>query len=695
MNSSIKDLLNSDHSEDVRNQLRTYINSLNKKYKYGKHEIIDPEIIIRLLTYGYIEDDYETYISKKDDSILSYEEQTFLFNVKKDIPNSRDLSLRKDHLDIIKNKIQDYQWNSQGILNNTIIDYILAKESYGTIKSSIVIKIVQAMFSYDCHQSEKFIPKYFIHCKQERINTDQLLYSIGLFFSTERDNKDISVKIINVFFQNIDSVFFLDFLEKNDSHSLPDCMGPIISSFLNRNEVIKNNLFVIKANDINALISTFENKKIKIDLTTEICQILINLDKLSSDIYPASTTNINLILKLLNENTEDIYYLTRCFSIKGLKDKILNHSYMFFHKTLLNFKNVDEDYDVLKTFLETNLKSDHIIQKNNLQDYFSHIISKWENFVLYNHFISFDESLYNKVSDFLNNSNENQKISDQLIEDKDSIKEFIRATIKEKKFNNEILLKKFLPFWKEYIPVILNCYKGYEEEIQSLSIDRNHLLQTYAIQNEKIYFGQIMFILVTEDPDFFENEFPEEEFAKENEFQLMILESNISILNNLKKHFLNKISICPTEEDDVRRYKAYKNAGLLLKNISDYEDHLLEEYIKKYKDIINEVQNIDLCHFEDYKIMEAVNFHDLQSNRNYNIKDPWTKILLKTLKYWLKTLCSFISFNTFDYGNGIQGLSKIEQKDSRIINERTKKYQEIIEKLKTWTKEADQYILPF
>ena len=67
MNSSIKDLLNSDHSEDVRNQLRTYINSLNKKYKYGKHETIDPEIIIRLLTYGYIEDDYETYISKKDD----------------------------------------------------------------------------------------------------------------------------------------------------------------------------------------------------------------------------------------------------------------------------------------------------------------------------------------------------------------------------------------------------------------------------------------------------------------------------------------------------------------------------------------------------------------------------------------------------------------------------------------------------
>lgn len=721
MNQSIKDLLNGDHSEDVRKQLRDYINELNKNYKYGKHETIDPEIIICLLTYGYIEDDYETYIAQKEDSILSYDEQTFLFNVKKDIPNSRNLSLREDHLGIIINKIQDYQWNSPGILNNIIIDYILKENnSDNNVKAS---KIVEAMYNFDRKQQlfDRFIPQYFKHCRQKEISTASLFSAIenvlSKLSSTSKHSEDNteedyyeeaairdSAYFIEIFFKEIDTPYFKYFLDLICNHYMYSDQDEVptiesnaiyaINLFLDDegNELFKDAVFD-KANK-NDLID-YDHADISINLTTKIVKKIIAFNMLNLRIYNINKNNIDLILKENNISTNESYYLTHCIQVNNLNDRVLNETYDFFFYILSHFKIVEEDYFALKTFFDANNKSKRAIDERYKESYFKNMSPKWEKFVIYNHYASFDKYLSESIQEFILSGSSNQKISESLKKDETGIKEFIRAVIKNSNIDNNVLLQKFLPFWKEYIPVILNCYKGYEEELQGLSIDRNHLLQTYAIQNEKIYFDQTMFILVTKDPEFFENNYPEEEFAKENEFQLMILESEEKKLDNLKKHFFKEITICPTNEENPRRYKAYKKIGLVQKKLSLPNLLFLDDIVKSMHKVFDPIKSINLKLFDNSTMHTALDISDNFNKLTPLTDDPWSILLFKTLKYWYQELCRYVAFNTYPYGNDKQGLKEIEQTDEKIVNERNRDYQNFVKKVEFWEKELDEYIKEF
>ena len=712
MNKPIKDLLNSSHSEEVRKQLRIHINSLNKEYKYGKHEEIDPEFAIRLLTYGYIEDDYETYIAKKDDSILSYDEQTFLLNVKKDIPNSRNLSLRKDHLDIIISKIQDYQWNSQSLLNNTIIDYILENDK--TNRISIISKIVEAMYNFDRNQQpyDRFIPQYFKHCYQKNINTNSLLDAIEVVLSklssTKNAEEDYHEEIVisdsafflELFFKETSTSYFISFLNNiyNDIEieysEISANEISAINHFFNDedNEIFKEEIF----NNIGFFdLKNFEKIGISINLTQKILKKIINCGKLNSTIYDLNKKNIDLIFKEINIGTEESYYLTRCLQNSDLNERILKETNYYFQNILESFKIVEEDYSSLKNFFEANNRSKQTIVVWRKENYFKKMSPKWEKFVIYNRYASFDNYLSESIKEFILSNSSNQKISESLQKDETGIKEFIRAVIKNSNIDNNVLLQKFLPFWKEYIPVILNCYKGYEEELQGLSLDKNHLLQTYAIQNEKIYFDQIMFLLVTKDPDFFENKYPEEEFAKENEFQLMILESEEKNLDNLKKHFFKEIFICPTNEENPRRYKAYKKFGLVQKKPSLQNFLFLDDIVKSMHKVFEPIKNIDLKSFKNSTMHPALNISDNFDRLTPLTEDPWSILLFKTLKYWYQELCRYVAFNTFPYGNGIQGLKEIEQSDEKIVNERNRDYQNLVKKVDFWLNELDDYIKEF
>lgn len=212
----IKNLLE-EHPE-ARGQLIKYIKKLVYEEKYEEH--IDADLVLCLLTNGYIEKDYEYYIFKKDNVILDKDEQTFVFNVANNIPKSLNLSLKQDHLEIIvKDEIQDCQWNSLGVLNNDIIDYILRKSlnafSYAT-------KIVQAMYSFDKLQQSKnielkhFIPQYFIHCDKEKnkINYEPILQAVANFIVTVNDIEK-SKEILVFFFSFSNTKIFFKFLYVN------------------------------------------------------------------------------------------------------------------------------------------------------------------------------------------------------------------------------------------------------------------------------------------------------------------------------------------------------------------------------------------------------------------------------------------------------------------------------------------------
>ncbi|MBO4829802.1 MAG: hypothetical protein J5534_10305 [Fibrobacter sp.] len=712
LNKSIKKTLTIYNNINSRAKFKTKIEILNSHLGYNETDRVDDKILWTLLINGYIENDYEMFIKKHNEAILNYPEQKFLLNVKNDIPASQNLSLRQGNLELISEQMLNHQWNSPGILNNTFIDFILEEtekrnnkeknENETSITESTkdlkIEGIVEAIYSYDSKQSEKFFPQYYRHCKSTNIDIKLLLAKITIIL--ESKNKNDSMNILECFFTNNDVNLFLLYLKTIDFDATTFDTLSAIGFFIDNdsNKSFKNDLFE-KSSIIDDFIDIMGSNGIRITLTPQICKKLIKHGKISSSIYKISKYNFDLILTELNLSTKENYYLTRCLQTKELRDRILNttptSTLGFFNKILFDFNDVDEDYLILKVFFESNNKSKNHISTERRSDYISRIPPKWEKFVIYNRYVSFDEYLSESLKEFILSNSSNQEISESLQKDETGIKEFVRAVIKNSNIDNNVLLQKFLPFWKEYIPIILNCYKGYEEELQGLSLDKNHLLQTYAIQNEKIYFDQIMFLLVTKDPDFFENKYPEEEFAKENEFQLMILESEEKNLDNLKKHFFKEIAICPTDEENPRRYKAYKKFGLVQKKTSIQNFLFLDDIVKTMHKVFDPIKNINLKSFNNSIMHPALNISDNFDRLTPLTDDPWSILLFRTLKYWYQELCRYVSFNTFPYGNDMQGLKEIEKIDEKIVNERNSDYQNLVKKVEFWVNELDEYIKDF
>lgn len=690
LNKSIKKTLTIYNNINSRAKFKTKIEILNSHLGYNETDRVDDKILWTLLINGYIENDYEMFIKKHNEAILNYPEQKFLLNVKNDIPASQNLSLRQDNLELISEQILNHQWNSLGILNNTFIDFILLNT-----KSSINAKapqIIEAMYNFDLFRKsfDSFIPQYVNHCISNRISVFPLLEAAEKVFSDTHS----SSLFLNIFFLNLDTYIFFFFIDNHNLNETNPSNTTAINEFLDSNISFKNELFRRMSNKFDSLIKALEKNKVKIHLTKEICHDLITTNYLSADIYYLFKENIDLILTYYNQSTDYSNYTSRCLNIDGLNKIIQKKSFSYFINILFKFERNYEDYSVLKKLFENVFRSKYRFNDSEIINFFKTLPLQWESAILYNHFFSFNKFVSDTISFILKKSDLNPNISNSLQKDKVCIKEFVRAVIKESNYSNDILDQKFLPFWENYTP-ILGCYNDEIDEIKDLSTERNHLLQLYGISHERDNLGQVMLQLLIKDPDFFENKYPEEEFAKENELQLMILESEDNNLDNLKKHFFKEIAICPTDEENPRRYKAYKKFGLVQKKTSVQNFLFLDDIVKTMHKVFDPIKNINLKSFNNSIMHPALNISDNFDRLTPLTEDPWSILLFKTLKYWYQELCRYVAFNTFPYGNGIQGLKEIEKIDEKNVNERNSDYQNLVKKVEFWLKELDEYIKDF
>lgn len=690
-NKAIKEILTTNNTPNSRDKFKKLIELLNKKWDLKGKECVDPDLLITMLFNGYIENDYEMYIKKYDGSILNYKEQAFLLNVKNDFAASKNLDLRKSKIELICKNIQKYQWNSPGIINEKIIDYILQNKATDNDKK--VEGIIEAMYAYDSKQPEKFIPQYFEHCQFEKIDIIPLLKEIDIVLGKSTEEKCIN--ILGCFFYDTDINLFIDFLKNVEPDLSIYDLGSTIGKFIDSSkESFKNKLN--QYSDFNLLLSLMENDGVKIALTPEICKKLISHKMLSSKIYKINKVNIDLILSEFNLPTDEQNYLTKCLSIDDLKETILNnYTYPFFNRILSKFENVDEDYSAIKMFFEFNKKAKFIIPDEMKKVFFKKISSKWEKFVLYNHFISFDDYLSESIKKFMALNDSNQEISDSLKKDESGIKEFIRAVIKEPKLDISILNDIFLPYWRKYVPSILSCYNGEEQEIQNLPQDRNNLLQVNAIVYESNYLGQVMLDLVIQDPEYFELNYPEEDYEKDSEFRLLVLDSKAESIDKIKRRFFEKIAICPTKNEDARRYRIYINAGHHLQNDTVQNYNTIYNGVTKISFDINALRDFDKHSLNSYSVNQTFDF---ASTWFKETNDPLSILLIRTFMYWFNKLTNFIKNNSIHHGNEIQCLKDCTSNDIVEANKRIKEYKNLIQMIDLWIDEMKRYaqtFLPF
>ncbi len=385
-NKSIKEILTINNSPKSRAKFEIIIQKLNEEYNYNDKECVVPDLLLTLLICGYIENDYEMYIKKYDASILNKNEQMFLLNVKNDIPASGYIELRNDKLGIICKSIKSYQWNSPGILNNTIIDYILTEKEPDSDKKAA--QIIEAMLDFDGKNipPNRFIPQYFEHYDRLNDNSGLFLETITLVFLDKNSHSDNnpetegvsgfydSIIFLEYFFNDVNVKYFINFLYHIDEY---EAVSYNTSSAINEyldyaNESFKERLFT-ENDDYDTLISLLEHNDITIILTPQICKELRKYGKISSKIYRVNQKNIDLLLKEFGLSTEEMFYLTRCLNEDNLKEIILDKTFETFNNVLYKFTNVDEEYFALKIFFDSNSKSNKKISSERKIEYINKI----------------------------------------------------------------------------------------------------------------------------------------------------------------------------------------------------------------------------------------------------------------------------------------------------------------------------------
>ncbi len=305
--------------------------------------------------------------------------------------------------------------------------------------------------------------------------------------------------------------------------------------------------------------------------------------------------------------------------------------------------------------------------------------------------------------------NSDQKISDSLKNDKPGIKEFIRAVIKKSNITNDILHQYFLPFWEKYVS-ILSCYdEKRKQEIQEMDPERNHLLQNYIIDKVKdktngltndfsdIIKESINTIvnLIIKDLDYFERTYFVSNFSEETELEKVTLETDVEKADSIKGLFIKNFSPNSKIEENEQRFKLYKNAGLQIKNSSSSTIVFLNTIKNLLNGIINNIKVIDLLKFSIVNINLIRDRFKKICDTIIFTNDSWSILLYQNFTFWANKFIIFIEDNTTDLGYPNRGLKEPDRNDENIVKERKKAYQEIVQKLKFWAKELDEYIKVF
>ncbi|BEV05410.1 hypothetical protein [Chryseobacterium gambrini] len=396
---------------------------INEKFK-------DNDLVRMLILEGYINENYEDYISIFHEGNLTNEDFNFLKGIKanKTFPYQYKL---ENKANLIK-EIKQHQFSRDSILNFDLLDYLGHNYENYKIQYDDIIKFI----SNDKQSSIDFIDQYlFDQNRVHRVFINKLTESwkefwdfIYLKSNYPKDKQDQYLKYI-IQYSDVDSLisdqnkrtlstaimqknYFLKLIQHIDIQKVEALLKQLDIKFESLdspdNELVglfeyiyDNNLYQINIENIKNFIKHFDNK-IKLDNLYNLNYQTItesNCDKLKDYVEVNFENYItNVLLKLSNTNQESEEFTV----------KILNH---------------DIDEKVLNKFIELSRFDD--IKNLSLVDNFNmkqgllkagRVFPSWENVIDY--FEELDEFEIDEVLlNYFNNDMNSQELSNNKIED--------------------------------------------------------------------------------------------------------------------------------------------------------------------------------------------------------------------------------------------------------------------------------------
>lgn len=612
---------------------------INEKFK-------DNDLIRMLILEGYINENYEDYISIFHEGNLTSEDFNFLKGIKanKTFPYQYKLDKKANLI----REIKQHQFSRDSILNFDLLDYLGGNyQRYKTQFDDIIkfisnekeksIDFIDQYLSDENREHGIFINKLtenwkdfwdFIYLKSNYTEDkqDQYLQSIIKYSDIDtiifsQNNRTLSTAIMQ-------KSYFLSLVKDIDTQKIKSLLKQLNIKFESLDSptdnnlidlfqyIYDNNLYQINIGNIETFIKHFD-KKIKIEnlykynyqtITESGCNNLKNYIETDFENYVA-----NVLLKLSNTNQEKEEFII----------KILNHK---IDKKILNKFIELSWFDNINNLA---LLDNFIVKEKLFKD--KRVFPTWENII--NYFEDLDEFEIDEILiDFLNDEMNSQELSnnkmDSVFDDdnKDYLEGFYLKLISKPELNDESF--KYLT---ESAPKGLHEKFEIDQELFNANKVKSLISSGILSISEKNYFrvkeyfSPLHIMLIEKyQIDFFKN-IDNYELSQSDKLTLL----GSSIIDNENKKVLTeklKESIL-TQSSELDNLVCHVFAESLFVPELDFEE--IEKLVKNSKSIKDAVTLI----FKKSKILNNSQLQTLVESINYEYKKIFVKFKKPTFKY--------------------------------------------------------------
>ncbi len=405
----------------------------------NENKVKNYDLINFLVKVGYIDEDYEHYISRQDGN-LSKEDRDFLLSF-----NSKQLpfDIKLNKFNSILNKIDDAYFYRQEILNFSLMDYLIESN-----KSVELIKIMNVLKN-ETENSILFIDEYLQYTNDTNKNVfirylsntwnnifNYLENSTG--YSIDKKSsylrllfKNIPLSKIKELNKNKSIFYFLNYSESLASIYFEDDNKTKVEQFL-KDEKVQFDRLIFDDKHIQLLKFIYENNLYEINF--DMIKLMISAFKTNDvDLEELNLKNYTLIsnsgcTRLNSYIDYEIEYYLECVLFEF--ENNLNESEQSVLK-ILNELVVSEELEIQLIKKNNTLinKLIHVKEKNLWPIFFNNnkLIISWQNIIDY--FKEFNE-IDNVLVKYLNQKEIFDILSNEIIEEEDGIKtQFITKLI--------------------------------------------------------------------------------------------------------------------------------------------------------------------------------------------------------------------------------------------------------------------------
>ena len=436
---SLKHLLTSDN----KNLLEEII--IEKKIKIEKNSI-NEDFLFKMLSSGYIDENYRYYITKSYIENFEHDEKEYI-NIVKEKEKPKYNLIIKDCNSVIK-KIRDDEWSTPSVLNNDILTHL--------ISNKIDTKLKWFLNAIKENKKNDFIDQYIEsinNCDNKKENINYFLQILYNKLQSDIPNK-LKLEFLLSFFSDNSESLFNDFLNKN------------FNSDYNFEKVL--NTFFEKRQPI--LDYTLEQAEEAPSQKKKLSELNLEIEKLSS--YKESTQKLlidNAMFQISKDNLDYIltkqeeipphFYYDYIRSKRKLKEKVINSKNIekFVDEILLTDDKIHISPEGIVDLLFSSLFEDDIAEQ---------IIKKLDNEFID---LTYLPKFYNDNTTFI------------LELDKSLIHILIEQNKIKVDFNNVLYISSS----KFTEDIILFAQKQIDKQSQNISLDnidtfaKNHFLSSF------------------------------------------------------------------------------------------------------------------------------------------------------------------------------------------------------------------------